>query len=148
VTFKKAAKVRQKLLIIKLPIFSKKVRWVNNIHMKKVIAFGALFAPFIVSAQISQGLGGGASGLIVFIKDLLSQATILILAAAVVYFLWNVFGYVMAAGDPETRKEKQSGIIYGVIGIAVMVSIWGLVNFLTSSAKLDTTTRTAPPLSL
>ena len=115
--------------------------------MKKVIAFGALFTPFIVSAQISNG-ASTASGLIVFLKDLLSQATILILAVAVVYFLWNVFGFVMAAGDPEKRAEKQSGIIYGVIGIAVMVSIWGLVNFLTSSAKLDTTTRTAPSLSL
>lgn len=115
--------------------------------MKKIITLGFIFAPFMVSAQIAQG-AGTVSGLIAFLKDFLSTATVLILAAAVVYFLWNVFGYVMAAGDPTARAEKQSGIIYGVIGIAVMVSIWGLVNFLTSSAKLDTTTRTAPSLSL
>jgi hypothetical protein len=54
----------------------------------------------------------------------------------------------MAAGDSETRAEKQSGIIYGIIGIAVMVSIWGLVNFLTSSAKLENTVKSAPSLSL
>lgn len=115
--------------------------------MKKVIAFSVLFAPFIASAQIAQG-ASTVSGLIVFLKDALSTATVLILAAAVVYFLWNVFKFVMAAGDEEKRKEGQSGIIYGVIGIAVMVSIWGLVNFLTSSAKLDVTTRSAPSLSL
>lgn len=115
--------------------------------MKKVIAFGALFAPFMASAQIAAG-ASTVPGLIAFLKDFLSTATVLILAAAVVYFLWNVFGYVMASGDPEKRAEKQSGIIYGVIGIAVMVSIWGLVNFFTSSAKLDTTTQSAPALSL
>lgn len=115
--------------------------------MKKIIALSFIFAPFMASAQIAQG-ASTVSGLIAFLKDTLSTATVLILAAAVVYFLWNVFGYVMSAGDPDERAKKQSGIIWGVVGIAVMVSIWGLVNFLTSSAKLDTTTRTAPSLSL
>lgn len=115
--------------------------------MKKIIALSFISTPFMASAQIAQG-ASTLSGLIAFLKDFLSTATVLILAAAVVYFLWNVFGYVMSAGDPEARKEKQSGIIYGIIGIAVMVSIWGLVTFLTSTAKLDTNTRTAPSLSL
>ncbi len=115
--------------------------------MKKVIAFSVLFTPFTLSAQIAQG-ASTVSGLVVFLKDLLSTATVLILAAAVVFFLWNVFKFVMAGGDEEKRKDGSQGIIYGVIGIAVMVSIWGLVNFLTSSAKLDTTTRSAPSLSL
>ena len=115
--------------------------------MKKVIAFSFLLSPFIASAQIANG-ASTVPGLIAFLKDALNTATVLILAAAVVYFLWNVFKFVMAAGDEEKRKEGQQGVIYGVIGIAVMVSIWGLVNFLTSSAKLDTTTRSAPSLSL
>lgn len=115
--------------------------------MKKVIAFGALFAPFMVSAQIAAGVKT-ASGLVAFLKDLLSTATTLILAAAVVFFLWNVFGYVMSAGDPEKRAEKQSGIIYGVIGIAVMVSIWGLVRFITNTANLETSTMAPPSLNL
>ncbi|MFA5997502.1 MAG: hypothetical protein WC791_03375 [Candidatus Paceibacterota bacterium] len=111
--------------------------------MKKVIAFGALFAPFIALAQVSAG-AKDVSGLVAFLRDLLNIATTLILAAAVVYFLWNVFGFVMSAGDPAKRAEKQGGIIYGVIGIAVMVSIWGLVNFLTQTAHLNTTS-VAPP---
>lgn len=114
--------------------------------MKKVIALGVLFAPFIASAQISAG-AGNVSKLVAFTKDALSTATTLILAAAVVYFLWNVFKFVMAAGDSEKREEGQKGIIYGVIGIAVMVSIWGLVNFLTSTAGLDTGTKAAPSLT-
>lgn len=115
--------------------------------MKKVIAFGVLFAPFMASAQIAAGVKN-ASGLILFLQDVLKTASVLILAAAVVYFLWNVFGFIMSAGEPDERAKKQSGIIYGIIGIAVMVSIWGLVGFLTSTANLTSTTGTAPSLSL
>ena len=103
--------------------------------MKKVIALGVLFTPFMAFAQLSQGTRN-VTGLVAFLKDALNTATALILAAAVVFFLWNVFKFVMSAGDEEARKKSQSGIIYGIIGIAVMVSIYGLVNFLTASTGL------------
>lgn len=115
--------------------------------MKKVIALGgAFFAPFIASAQVNASGVQDVNSLIVFLKGLLQTATVLILAAAVVYFLWNVFGFIMAAGEPEERAKKQSGIIYGVIGIAVMVSIWGLVTFLTGTAKLNNQQQVAPTI--
>ena len=114
--------------------------------MKKIIALGAIFAPFIASAQLAQGISS-VTGLVAFLKDALSTATALILGAAVVYFLWNVFKFVISAGDEEKRKEGQQGIIYGIIGIAVMVSIYGLVNFLTSSAHLTQSTLTPPSIS-
>ncbi|MBI5798650.1 MAG: hypothetical protein HZB10_01840 [Candidatus Yonathbacteria bacterium] len=108
--------------------------------MKKVIAFGIAFMPFIASAQ-AENVGS----LIVWLGKMLGTATTLILAAAVVYFLWNTFKFVMAAGDEEKRKEGQQGIIYGLIGIAVMVSVYGLVNFFTSSAGLSNTGSISAP---
>lgn len=116
--------------------------------MKKVIALSVIFAPFIASAQLSQG-ATNVTGLVAFLKDALSTATALILGAAVVFFLWNVFKFVMSAGDEEARKKGKEGMIYGIIGIAVMVSIYGLVNFLVSSTGLNKTSGTlaAPSLS-
>lgn len=117
--------------------------------MKKIIAFGIAFAPFLVSAQIPAALGGvgTADNLVLFLKNALSTAGALILAAAVIFFLWGVFQFVMAAGDDEARAKGRNHIIYGIIGIAVMVSVWGLVTFLTGSAALTRTTGTAPALS-
>lgn len=112
--------------------------------MKKVVVmFGAALAPFIASAQVAQGVQN-VSGLIAFLTNAFNIATGLILAAAVVFFLWGVLEFVMAAGEEEAREKGKGHIIYGIIGIAVMVSVWGLVNFLTSSARL-TTTPVAPP---
>ncbi len=93
-------------------------------------------------ASSGSGLSGGASdvsALVSFLGAALNVATRLILGAAVVFFLWGVFQFVQSAGDEEARKIGKDHIIYGVIGIAIMVSVWGLVNFVTGSIGLDTT---------
>ncbi|MDO8604184.1 MAG: pilin [bacterium] len=114
--------------------------------MKKVITFGLMLLPSIAfAAPQLQGGVTSASNLVVFLKDLLNVATGLIFAAAVVFFLWNVFKFVMSAGDEEKRKEGLNGIVYGIIGIAVMASVWGLVGFLTGTAGFTGGTSIAPP---
>ena len=117
--------------------------------MKKIIAFGSLFAPFIASAQVV-ALGGtaDANALITWMSTALNTATLLILAAAVVVFLWGVMQFVMSAGDDEARAKCRNHIIWGVIGIFVMVSLWGLVNFFAGSTALTPTAGTAPATGL
>lgn len=112
--------------------------------MKKIIALGVSFMPFISLAQLSGTAGKDIGTFVTWLKLAMNTATQLILGAAVVYLVWNVFGFVMAAGDEEKRAEKRSGIIYGVIGVAVMVSIYGLIAFVTSSVGVTNTAITAP----
>ena len=110
--------------------------------MKKVIAFSIALMPFLASAQGFQNLGGFFS----WAGGFLATATALMFAAAFFFFLWGVFQFVRAAGDEDARKAGRDHIIYGVIGLAVMASVYGLVNFLTSSINLTTTTVSTPPL--
>lgn len=110
--------------------------------MKKILAFCVMFMPFMASAATDFSTVDKS---VVSLGGLLKSATTLILALAVVYFLWNVFKFVMAAGDEEKRKEGQQGIIYGLIGIAVMVSVWGLVAFLTGSTGIGAGTAGSAP---
>lgn len=49
---------------------------------------------------------------------------ILIFISAIV-FVWGVFRYVIAEG--EDRKKSRDVMLYGIIGLFVMVSVWGLV---------------------
>lgn len=51
----------------------------------------------------------------------------LIIAAAVVWFIVVVFQYALST-DEEKKKAAKGHIIWGIIGLAVMVSVWGLVN--------------------
>jgi uncharacterized membrane protein YuzA (DUF378 family) len=114
--------------------------------MKKVIvSLSVLFAPAIAFAQPQVGNQVGTTQqLIDTLVSFFTAATFIIIAAAVVYVIWHAFQFVMAGGDEEKRKAGQNGIIYGVIGIAVMVSVWGLVTFLTSSFGVNNQVQTAP----
>lgn len=116
--------------------------------MKKIIAFGFALAPFIASAQAALGGTSNVNQLIDFITGALKIAAPLVLGAAVVFFLWGVFQFVMAAGEEEAREVGRNHMIYGIIGVAVMVSLWGLVNFFTTSASLSTTAGVAPVTGL
>lgn len=115
--------------------------------MKKVIAFSIAFAPFLASAQVVQS-ARDVNSLIVFLSGLLKTAVVLLLAAAVVFFLWNVFKYVMSAGDGEAKAEANKGIIYGLVGIFIMTAVYGLVNFLGGSLGLNVAPIAAPQLPL
>ena len=61
----------------------------------------------------------------------------LIIGAAVVFFMWNMFGAIKSADQSEERAKMKERALWGIIGIFVMVSMWGIVGFLTSSLKLN-----------
>lgn len=111
--------------------------------MKKIIATTALAAmtPFVASAQVTVTNLGDVLNLIQgFINTLLP----LIIALAVLVFVWGVFKYVSAGDDEEARKSGRMMMVNGIIAIFVMVSVWGLVNILVYTFNLAPTVQ-APP---
>lgn len=59
----------------------------------------------------------------------------ILFSIAVVVFIWGVFRYVIAEG--EDKQVGKNVMIYGVIGLFVMVSVWGLVNLVYNTFGLD-----------
>ncbi|MBI2097654.1 MAG: hypothetical protein HYT46_01840 [Candidatus Vogelbacteria bacterium] len=95
---------------------------------KKLIFGSILLFPLILFAQQSGGSGDTLSSLGQDIVNLLNSTAIpIIMALAIVYFMVGVFRYLLAAGDDEAKAKGRSMIIYGLIGIFVMVAVWGLV---------------------
>lgn len=66
----------------------------------------------------------------------------LIVAVAGLYFMWGVISYVTAGGAEEKRTEGRNMMIYGIIALFVMISVWGLVNILVKT--FDITDETVP----
>lgn len=79
--------------------------------------------------------------IVTFIKNLLNTLLPLIIAAAVVYFVYGIAVYVMA-GDDDAKAAAKSKIIYGIVGLFVMISVWGLVNILVNTFGLQNTAPT------
>jgi len=54
----------------------------------------------------------------------------LIFAAAILYFVYGVFKYIKGADDGEARATGGKHIIWSVVGIFIMISVWGILYFL------------------
>lgn len=62
----------------------------------------------------------------------------LVFAVAFLVFIWGVFQYfILGAGDETKRETGKSYMLYGIIGFVVMVSVWGIVNLLSSGLGFD-----------
>ncbi len=73
----------------------------------------------------------GIMGLVDRISDILGAILPLVLTLAVFYFLWALANYMLKAGEEQAEARQQ--MIWGVIILFVMVSVWGLVGILTST---------------
>ena len=66
------------------------------------------------------------------INEILGAALPLLIALGVLFFVWGVVTY-MIGGDEEAKKKGREKIIYGLIGLAVIIGLWGLVKILTTT---------------
>ncbi len=85
----------------------------------------------------SLAFAAGIDGLLNTAQNILTRLVPLFISAAVVLFLYGVLTYILAGGDEEKRAAGRNTMIYGIIAIFVMVSVWGLVNILRDSLQLN-----------
>ncbi|MBP9711942.1 MAG: hypothetical protein KBD55_02840 [Candidatus Pacebacteria bacterium] len=108
---------------------------------------GLTLAPFVAFAQTTGGnptvCSGGAittiQTLICKFNEILGALLPFIIALGVLYFVWGVVSY-MIAGDEEAKTAGRDKIIYGIIGLVVIVGMWGLVRIVTNSFGLNNIT--------
>lgn len=73
--------------------------------------------------------------LLIKIQGLLNAVVPVLLALGVVYFVWGVVQY-MIGNSEEAKTKGRDTIVYGVIGLAVIIGLWGLVYIVTNTFKL------------
>jgi hypothetical protein len=105
-------------------------------------------APMVAFAQISttgasttgcnysSQTSGTLLGLLCRIAQVLNAVVPVIIALAVVIFVWGVVMYVIA-DEEEAKKKGRDRMIYGIIGLAIIVGLWGLVNLLGNTFGLN-----------
>lgn len=61
----------------------------------------------------------------------------LLLAVAFLVFLWGCAQYLLNASNDKGREEGIRHITWGIIGLVVMVSAWGIMQVATATFGLD-----------
>jgi hypothetical protein len=114
-----------------------------NKLFKPFIIFSAILAlPLSVLAQITVSAppervcsGSGLGTVICNLQQLLNSVVPLLIALGVVYFVFGVVQYVIAGGE-EAKKKGRDHVIYGIIGLTIIVALWGVVGLVVSTFNL------------
>ncbi len=69
---------------------------------------------------------------------LMSSLVYLIVAMALFGFMYGVVRYMLSGGNEQVRKESREFMLYGILILFVMTSLWGLVYLLRSTIFDDT----------
>lgn len=91
----------------------------------KIIAFLLILVPLTVSAQF-----GGTGLLIARAGYLINVLTTVAAGAALLVFFWGLVKFILKAGDEKGVEEGRRLMLWGIIALFIMVSVWGLVAFI------------------
>jgi len=69
--------------------------------------------------------------------DLISLAIPIVIGLSLIAFLWGLTVFILNADNEEKITEGKTFMVWGVIGLFVMVSVWGIINLLTGSFGFD-----------
>jgi len=81
---------------------------------------------------------GGIQELIIATRGVVNTLIPVIFALALLLFFWGVAKFILQSGDPEARKEGKQIMIWGIVALFVMTSIWGIVAFIGEELQIDT----------
>lgn len=108
-----------------------------------VFLFPALVSAQSVSFTYVNSFFNGLNGLF---RNILLP---LLMAIAVLVFVWNVVKYfIWSADDPSGRETARAYILYALLGLVFIVAVWGFVAIILSFFGLGSGSglNNAPPL--
>ena len=101
--------------------------------IQKSLLLALLFTPQIILAQsVTEPVGNlrGTRGLIDSISQIVDLLIILAAGVALLAFFWGLAKFIFrSAGDEKAVEEGKRVMIWGVVALFVMVSVWGIVRF-------------------
>ena len=98
--------------------------------MKKLIAFVLTVSPALALAQPLTDINSVATKA----TNIGNLVLALAISLSIVWIIVSIVRYLIAGGE-EDRKKGGMAILWGVVGLFVILSIWGLVAILRNSFR-------------
>lgn len=96
------------------------------------MAFILTFMPLSLMAASIKAPDGKLDTFLQQLIDILNIIIQIVMGIAVVVFLVGIVSYVISKGAEDKEKARDQ-IVMGIIGLFVMVSVWGIVQIFTST---------------
>ena len=99
--------------------------------MRKLFILGSTVL-IVMPILVFSANGGGIVGIISIFNNILSMIIPVLVALAVVYFIWGVIQYLLV-GNEEKKKKAKEVIFSGLIGLFVIISFWGIIRVISNT---------------
>lgn len=99
--------------------------------LARILPPSLLLLPFVVSAQQD------VQGVVRTITDIINAIVPLMIGVAFLVFIYGVISYVLAGGDDKKTSTARQTMIYGIIGLAVILGAWGIVAIILNTIGVD-----------
>jgi len=124
-------------------------------RVRNVLSFVSKIKFFLLSAVVIEAvpfvaLAQEFSIFITRVKAGLNIIIVFLFLVATVILLYGIVRYITAGGDEDQLKEGRAMILYGIIGLAIMVVVWAFVFvlidfFFSSGTSINIPGRTEVP---
>lgn len=102
----------------------------NFIKVSSIAALLALPVSVFAAQTLSQ--------VFTTVGELIGTLTPIIVALALMAFFWGLAMYVLNfSGEDKDKKKGRDMMVYGLLVLFVMVSVWGIVNILQQTFSIN-----------
>ena len=107
-------------------------------HYYKFLAVGAFLLPVAANAQLLNPLGEDDPRNV--IANVIQVVLGLVGILALVMFIYGGISLMISGGNPEKIKKARNVLIWAVVGLALIFSSYGILQFIFSTLTGATTT--------
>ena len=107
--------------------------------MKKTIfRIGIFLVPTIVFGRsVTQNPTGDVGGLFTLFGSIVLQLIPIASMLVILFFFYGLSLFILKAGDPKAASEGKGIMVWGILALFVMVSIYGIIGFMQRSTGVD-----------
>jgi uncharacterized membrane protein YidH (DUF202 family) len=63
-------------------------------------------------------------------RVIINPLIVLLFALAMVYFIYGLVRYLLSPDNEEIRKSSKTSMLWGIIGMFIMVSVFGIMSLI------------------
>ncbi len=64
---------------------------------------------------------------------------VLLFGIAFIIFVWGIVSYIRSSDSDKDRAEGQRSILWGIVGMVIMISAFGIINIIQGTIGVEPT---------
>lgn len=104
----------------------------SNFLQKSIGAFAATSLFLFPMVALAQSTPRTFSGLVYMLISFINPLAAILVSLALLIFFWGIVQYIYSGGS-EGHEHGRQLMVWGIVALFVLVSIWGLARILAST---------------